>query len=100
MASMAQPSAGQMPFDTLTEALGGLLVGHCLTSVTNFNVADAPSATRRGRPQSLPPTPARIPGCSVPASRPKPTRPLSSGPLANTWLSRVRNRWRTSCQRR
>lgn len=38
---MAQPPAGQMPFDTLTEALGGLLVGHCLTAVTNFGVADA-----------------------------------------------------------
>ena len=38
---MAQAPAGQTPFDTLTEALGGLLVGHCLTSVTNFRVADA-----------------------------------------------------------
>lgn len=33
--------AAQTPFDTLTEALGGLMVGHCLTSVTNFRVADA-----------------------------------------------------------
>ena len=33
--------AAQTPFDTLTEALGGLMVGHCLTSVTNFKVADA-----------------------------------------------------------
>jgi O-methyltransferase domain len=40
-ARTAQPSAGQTPFDTLTEALGGLLVGHCLASVTNFKVADA-----------------------------------------------------------
>jgi len=38
---MAQPPAGQMPFETLTEALAGLLLGHCLTSVTNFKVADA-----------------------------------------------------------
>jgi hypothetical protein len=37
----AQQPAGQTPFDTLMEALGGLLVGHCLTSVTNFRVADA-----------------------------------------------------------
>jgi hypothetical protein len=44
---MAQPSAGQTPFDTLTEALGGLLVGHCLTSVTNFKVADALGDTPR-----------------------------------------------------
>jgi hypothetical protein len=40
-ARTAQPPAGQTPFDTLTEALGGLMVGHCLTSVTNFGVADA-----------------------------------------------------------
>ena len=41
-ARMAQPPPGaQTPFGTLTEALGGLLVGHCLTSVTNFRVADA-----------------------------------------------------------
>ena len=40
-ARTAQPPAGQTPFDTLTEALGGLMVGHCLTSVTNFRVADA-----------------------------------------------------------
>jgi hypothetical protein len=40
-ARMAQPPAGQTPFDTLTEALGGLLVGHCLTSVATFKVADA-----------------------------------------------------------
>ena len=33
--------AAQTPFDTLTEALGGLMVGHCLTAVTNFRVADA-----------------------------------------------------------
>jgi hypothetical protein len=39
---MTQPPPGaETPFDTLTEALGGLLVGHCLTSVTNFRVADA-----------------------------------------------------------
>jgi hypothetical protein len=36
-----QPLARQTPFDTLTEALGGLMVGHCLTSVANFRVADA-----------------------------------------------------------
>ena len=35
------------PFDALTEALGGLLVGHCLTSVTNFKVADALGDTPR-----------------------------------------------------
>ena len=40
-ARAAQPPAGQTPFDTLMEALGGLLVGHCLTSITNFSVADA-----------------------------------------------------------
>jgi hypothetical protein len=40
-APAARPHAGQTPFDTLTEALGGLMVGHCLTSVTNFGVADA-----------------------------------------------------------
>jgi O-methyltransferase domain len=37
--------AGRTPFDALTEALGGLLVGHCLTSVTNFKVADALGGT-------------------------------------------------------
>ena len=42
-----QPPAGQTPFDTLTEALGGLMVGHCLTSVTNFRVADALGDTPR-----------------------------------------------------
>jgi hypothetical protein len=36
----AQQPAGQTPFNTLMEALGGLLIGHCLTSVTNFSVAD------------------------------------------------------------
>ena len=46
-ARTAQPSAGQTPFDTLTEALGGLLVGHCLASVTNFKVADAVGDTPR-----------------------------------------------------
>jgi hypothetical protein len=40
-ARTVQPPVGQTPFDTLTEALGGLMVGHCLTSVTNFQVADA-----------------------------------------------------------
>jgi O-methyltransferase len=40
-ARTVQPPAGQAPFDTLTAALGGLMVGHCLTSVTNFKVADA-----------------------------------------------------------
>jgi hypothetical protein len=40
-ARTVQPPAGQAPFDTLTEALGGLMVGHCLTTVTNFKVADA-----------------------------------------------------------
>jgi len=42
-----QPPAGQTPFGTLNEALGGLLVGHCLTSVTNFRVADALGDTPR-----------------------------------------------------
>jgi hypothetical protein len=37
----AQSPAAQTPANTLTQALGGLLVGHCLTSVTNFKVADA-----------------------------------------------------------
>lgn len=46
-APMAQPRAGQTPFDTLTEALGGLLVGHCLTSVATFKVADALGDTPR-----------------------------------------------------
>ena len=40
-ARTVQPPAGQTPFDTLTGALGGLMVGHCLISVTNFRVADA-----------------------------------------------------------
>jgi hypothetical protein len=39
--------AAQTPFDTLTEALGGLYIGHCLTSVTNFKVADALGDTPR-----------------------------------------------------
>jgi hypothetical protein len=43
---MTQPP-GATPFDTLTEALGGLLVGHCLTSVANFKVADALGDTPR-----------------------------------------------------
>src|SRR5215472_8248209 len=42
-----RPPVGQTPFDTLTEAFGGLLVGHCLTSVANFNVADALGDTPR-----------------------------------------------------
>jgi hypothetical protein len=42
-----QPNAGQTPFDTLTEAFGGLMVGHCLTTVTNFRVADALGGTPR-----------------------------------------------------
>jgi hypothetical protein len=46
-ARMAQPRAGQTPFDTLTAAFGGLLVGHCLTSVANFKVADALGDTAR-----------------------------------------------------
>ena len=46
-ARTAQPPAGQTPFDTLTEAFGGLLVGHCLTTVANFNVADALGDTPR-----------------------------------------------------
>lgn len=37
----------QTPFDTLTQALGGLLVGNCLTAVTNFKVADALGDTPR-----------------------------------------------------
>jgi hypothetical protein len=44
---MAQPPTGQTPFDTLTEALGGLLIGHSLTSVTRFKVADALGDTPR-----------------------------------------------------
>jgi hypothetical protein len=40
-ARTVQPPAGQTPFDTLTGALGGLMVGHCLISVTKFKVADA-----------------------------------------------------------
>ena len=43
---MAQPP-GTTPFDTLMEAFGGLLVGHCLTSVANFKVADALGDTPR-----------------------------------------------------
>jgi len=46
-AHTAQPPAGQTPFDTLMEAFGGLLVGHCLISVTNFKVADALGDTPR-----------------------------------------------------
>jgi hypothetical protein len=45
---MAQPPAGQTPFDTLTDALGGLLAGHCLTSVTNVKIAEALGETRTG----------------------------------------------------
>lgn len=54
---MERSSSGEMqksldgspvgPFDTLMEALGGLLVGHCLTAVTNFEVADALGDTPR-----------------------------------------------------
>lgn len=44
---MAQPPAGPAPFDTLTEALGGLYVGLCLTSVARFKVADALGDTPR-----------------------------------------------------
>jgi hypothetical protein len=44
---MAQSPSGQSPFDTLTEALGGLMVGHCLTSVATFNIADALGDTPR-----------------------------------------------------
>ena len=46
-ARTAQPPAGQTPFDTLMAAFGGLLVGHCLTTVANFNVADALGDTPR-----------------------------------------------------
>jgi O-methyltransferase len=35
------------PFDTLTGALGGLFVGHCLASVARFSVADALDDTPR-----------------------------------------------------
>src|SRR5690242_1033376 len=35
------------PFDTLTAALGGLFVGHCLASVARFGVADALDDTPR-----------------------------------------------------
>ena len=37
------------PFDTLTGALGGLFVGHCLASVARFSVADALDDTPDGR---------------------------------------------------
>lgn len=43
----APPPATQTPFDTLTQALGGLLVGNCLTCVTTFKVADALDDTPR-----------------------------------------------------
>jgi len=43
---MIQPP-GATPFDTLTEALGGLVARHCLTSVANFKVADALGDTPR-----------------------------------------------------
>jgi hypothetical protein len=46
-ARTVQPPSAQTPFDTLTEAFGGLLVGHCLTSVANFKVADALGDTPR-----------------------------------------------------
>ena len=46
-ARTVQPPAAQTPFDTLTEAFGGLMVGHCLTTVANFNVADALGDTPR-----------------------------------------------------
>src|SRR5215472_17480702 len=42
-----RPPVGQTPFDTLMEAFGGLLVGHCLNSVANFKVADALGDTPR-----------------------------------------------------
>jgi hypothetical protein len=35
------------PFDTLTGALGGMFVGHCLASVARFSVADALDDTPR-----------------------------------------------------
>src|SRR5215475_1437396 len=38
---MAQPLAGQTPFETLMEAHGGLVVAYCLNVVVNFKVADA-----------------------------------------------------------
>ena len=37
--------AAQTPFGTLTEALGGLMIGHCLTSGINFEVAAALGGT-------------------------------------------------------
>src|SRR5215471_1764388 len=46
-ARTVRPPAAQAPFDTLTEAFGGLLVGHCLTTVANFKVADALGDTPR-----------------------------------------------------
>ena len=46
-ARTVQPPAAQTPFDTLTEAFGGLMVGHCLTTVANFKVADALGDTPR-----------------------------------------------------
>src|SRR5215469_15921174 len=46
-ARTVRPPAGQTPFDTLMEAFGGLLVGHCLTTVANFKVADALGDTPR-----------------------------------------------------
>lgn len=38
---MAEPLAGPTPSHMLTRALGGLMVGHCLISVTSFRIADA-----------------------------------------------------------
>lgn len=44
---MAHLPGKQTPSDTLTEALGGLMVGHCLVSVARFKVADALDDTPR-----------------------------------------------------
>lgn len=44
---MAHLPGKQTPFDTLTGALGGLMVGHCLVSVARFKVADALDDTPR-----------------------------------------------------
>ena len=44
---MAEPLAGPAPFELLTGALGGLVMGHCLTAVTSFRVADALGDTPR-----------------------------------------------------
>src|SRR5262245_38810226 len=43
----AAPERPTRAFDTLTEAFGGLMVGHCLVSVARLGVADALDDTPR-----------------------------------------------------